>query len=556
MKRSALVALGAIALAGCVGNESRQEEPTNEVAQEVDSLATPSQFNSTRFLEQSSFGPTEANVSHVMTVGINGGSGAISEQFGATRTLYDFSATAPDLGAQFYFNAMSKPDQLRQRTAFALSQIMVVSQNRFKNGSTDDGRVPMGGYLNVLSGDAFATFTTLLHDLTVNIAMGRYLDMVNNKAFAANGTPLSPNENYARELLQLFTFGLDLLNDDGTPVLDANSKKIPAYTQDQVENLSHVLTGWTFGGLPCPTRGHSNPSNYTVPMIPCDVNHDPASYALFNGFSTTAGLGAAAHLDEAINNIVAHQNVPPFICKQLIQHLVTSNPSGAYVARVVAKFKDDGTGAHVRGNMAAVVRGILQDVEARGAAAPVDTATSVYGHLRSPALLMTNLLRWTGATVTLSNPVVVPPPAVDDGAVQLNTWGTLMHQYVPRPPSVFSYYAPSTPLPGAPGFVGPEFGITDTATSFARSNFLSAALLKGIPGITLNLSTIPSDSNLMADWLSTTLMHGQMSAELRTVVLAAVNDAAFTNGTITDPNVKKAMGLYVVVVSREYQVQR
>jgi hypothetical protein len=336
--------------------------------------------------------------------------------------------------------------------------------------------------------------------------------------------------------------------------MSIRQSKIPAYTQDQVENLSSVLTGWTFGGLPCPTRGHSNPSNYTVPMIPCDVNHDPGSYALLNGFSTTAGLGASAHLDEAIANIVAHQNVPPFICKQLIQHLVTSNPSTAYVARVVAKFKDDGTNQHVRGNMAVVIRTILQDVEARGAVAPKDTVTSVYGHLRSPALLMTNLLRWTSATVTMTNPVVAPP--ADDGVGQLNTWGTLMHQYVPRPPSVFSYYAPSAPLPGAPGFVGPEFGITDTATSFARSNFLSAALLKGIPGVTLNLSAVPSDSNLMADWLNTTLMHGQMSAELRAVVLTAVNDAAFTNGNIPDPNVKKAMGLYVVAVSREFQVQR
>jgi uncharacterized protein (DUF1800 family) len=370
MKRSALVALGSIALAGCIADGSlpdgsRQDEKTAEAIQPVESLITPSRQNVIRYLEQSSFGPNQTNVNYVHSVGITA---AITGQLAAPATVFDTDVDAPALSAQFFYNAMTASNQLRQRTAFALSQILVVSQATF-GSATDDGRVPMGGYLNKLSADAFKNFRTVMYDLTVNPAMGRFLNMVNNNAFTAAGAPLPPNENYARELLQLFTLGVDLLKDDGTPALDLNNQRQDAYSQDQVENLSHVLTGWTYGGLPCPTIGATNPVDYTVPMIACAVNHDSAKYDLLDGDSTVQGAGPAASLNVALDSIFYHQNVPPFISKQLIQQLVTSNPSPAYVSRVVAKFKDDGAG--VRGNLAVVIRAILEDDEARGAVPPL-----------------------------------------------------------------------------------------------------------------------------------------------------------------------------------------
>jgi hypothetical protein len=552
MKRSALVALGSITLAGCIADGPLPDEKTAVAAQPiVESLVTPSRQNVIRYLEQSTFGPTLTSVTYVHSVGI---SAAITGQLAAPVTVFDTDVDAPAISAQFFYNAMTQTNQLRQRTAFALSQILVISQATFGT-ATDDGRVPMGGYLNKLSADAFKNFRTVMYDMTVNPAMGRFLNMVNNNAFTTAGTPLPPNENYARELLQLFTLGVDLLNDDGTPALDANGQRQDAYSQDQVENLSHVLTGWTYGGLPCPaTVGLTNPVNYTVPMIPCYLNHDNAKYDLLDGDSTVQGALPAASLNVALDSIFYHQNVPPFISKQLIQHLVTSNPSPAYVGRVVAKFKDDGTG--VRGNLGAVVRAILEDDEARGAVPPL-AQQAQYGHLRSPALLITSALRWLNTSVTLANPVVPPPPVTvpptplppADGAVQLSNYSAGLRQSVPRPTTVFSYYPPSSPLPGNPALVGPEFGITDTGTAFGRSNFLNNVFLRGIPNVTVDWSVLPTDTTLLMTWLDHNMMHDTMSSQLYALV----------SESITDPTVpvasQQALAVYLVTVSPEYQVQ-
>ncbi|MFY0580076.1 DUF1800 family protein [Cystobacter fuscus] len=322
------------------------------------------------------------SVEHVVDVGITQ---AISEQLSAPRYTYDGTTTSKEIGSQFFYNAIMGKDQLRQRVAFALSQILVATSNGITDSQTtpeSEPKVAMAGYLNLLSANAFGNFRTLLDAITRDPAMGSYLDMVNNRAFDTAGKAIAPNENYARELLQLFTLGLHKLNDDGTVKLDANGVPLPAYTEAQVQAFSRALSGWTFASATgCPTKGRSNPANYAQPMVGCDVNHDSTSQTLLRGVVTTAGASATVHLKEALDNIFADPNLPPFICKQLIQHLVTSNPSPAYVSRVVAVFKNNGSG--VRGDLGAVVRKILEDTEARGPQPPL-SLYATFGRLGRP----------------------------------------------------------------------------------------------------------------------------------------------------------------------------
>jgi uncharacterized protein (DUF1800 family) len=554
MKRSTLMFVGASALAGCAPGVRDPQERTAEAASAAESLTTPSQANSLRYLEQSTFGPTAAGAAHVMSVGITG---AITEELSRPASLYvtawPDAVTPPlDLGAQFFQIALTQPDQLRQRVAFALSQILVVSLSTF-TGLTDKGFAAEGTYLNTLGVDALGNYRSILRDISVNPAMGRYLDMVNNNAFTALGAAAPPNENYARELLQLFTVGLDTLDDNGNVVIDPNTgKPMPTYTQDEVENLSHVLTGWTYGHLACPLKGKTRVLTnntpmatillaYSTPMIPCDVNHDPTPQTFLGGGTTEtlkAGYTSLANqnLDEALDVIFNHANLPPFICKQLIQHLVTSNPSPAYVGRVVAVFKSDGTPQKTRGNMAAVVRAILEDTEARGPVPPFAQQAS-FGHLRSPALFLTNTLRWTNATVT--------------NFTKINAYSSVMGQNVPAPPTVFSYYPPSAALPGSATLLGPEFAINNTSTMFNRANFLDALLFTGnVTGTTLNLATIPSDTNGLLDWLNNYMLHGTMSNQLKSIVLDAITDPTLPAGKA------QQLGLYLVAVSPEFQIER
>ncbi|NPC85312.1 DUF1800 family protein, partial [Pyxidicoccus fallax] len=387
---------------------SPSAEPLAEQRQPIESLERPSEENAIRFLEQATFGPRLANgaatppidsVERVVSVGITQ---SLTDQFNAPRSMFDGRTESRDLGAQFFVNAVRGQDQLRQRMAFALSQIFVVSQwdiPDIKSTPESESKLAMAEYLNLLSSNAFGDFRQLLEALTKSPAMGTYLDMANNKAFRPNGKPVAPNENYARELLQLFTLGLHKLNEDGTQQLDAEGAPIPAYTEAHVQAFARALSGWTYHGPTCPTVGRSNPASYARPLMACDVNHDSSAQVLLRGVSTTAGGTAAQHLEQALDNVFADPNLPPFICKQLIQHLVTSNPSPAYVRRVVNVFKNNGSG--VRGDLRAVVSAILTDNEARGPRPPL-AQYATYGHLRPPALFITNVVRWLNVRLDMS----------------------------------------------------------------------------------------------------------------------------------------------------------
>lgn len=553
MRRTALLLMVALAL-GCNSAEPAAET-VGEAALAVESLTAPSRPNAIRLLEQASFGPKLTDIDHVMTQGV-GISGYITEQLAKPAGTYtgwnsNSNATPPitgrDVAADIFEHAVNGDDQLRQRVTLALQQIFVVSM------TTVSDHAAMADYLTMLRKDAFVNFRTLMADVTLHPAMGKMLNMANNVAFNTSSVAIAPDENYARELMQLFTMGLSELNDDGTQKLDCTGdgvadpapcsaatggKPIPTYTQDQVENLAHALTGWTYyrevGGIvKCPTVGARNNTNYSKPMIPCDVNHDSSAKEILTGKSTTAGGTALTHLNQALDILFKDNSTPPYICKQLIQHLVTSNPSPAYVQRVVAKFKNNGSG--VRGDMAAVIRAILQDDEARGPVPPFAVQGS-YGHLRPPMLLITNTVRWLNGTTT--------------AGTSLNSWSSRMGQYLPRPASVFSYYPPSQPLPDGSGLLGPEFAITSSATTMDRANFLNAILFGTVSGTTLDFSVLPDDPAQMLQWVDDNILHDTMSAAMKSIILDAITNASVPAAK------RKPLALYLAMSSSDYQTER
>ena len=429
---------------------------------------------------------------------------------------------------------MSDADQLRQRVAFALSQIFVVS------GVEIYEAYGMADYQNMLLNDAFANFRTLLQDVTLSPVMGHYLNMADNdKTNAALGT--SPNENYGREVMQLFSIGLYELNPDGSQMLDSTGAPIPTYDQSVIEGFSSVFTGWTFPPLAGAASQWTNPINYDGVMVAFDSHHEPGTKLLLNGLTLPAGQTSAQDLQMALDDIFNHPNVGPFIGKQLIQHLVTSNPSPAYIARVSAVFADNGSG--VRGDMGAVVQAILTDPEARGDA----PAAANFGRLREPALFITAMLRSLGGQ--------------SDGVLPRNAISA-MGQPIFTPQTVFNFYPPSFVLPGTET-LAPEFGIDDAATALARANFVNTVIMQGgakpDPTVTGSTGTSIDLTALSAigfpiglvNQLNQTLMHGSLSNSASNIILAALNAQP-----TTDPLAAARTASYLMLSSAQYQVER
>ncbi|HMS38728.1 MAG TPA: DUF1800 family protein, partial [Pyrinomonadaceae bacterium] len=347
----------------------------------------------------------------------------------------------------------NEEQQLRRRVSWSLHQIFVVSGRTLRQPSQ------MLPYIQILDKNAFGNYRTLLEEMTLSPAMGAYLDM-------AISTNQNPNENYAREILQLFSIGLDMLNQDGTPMLDGQGNRIPTYNQENIVNLAKIFTGWTYCNTGCP-NSQSVPGivNFRDPMIVFPANHDTSTKNLLNYPGATpfvpAGQTPEQDLDNALDNIFNHPNTAPFISKLLIQQMVTSNPTPAYVGRISAVFRNNGQG--VRGDLKAVVRAILLDPEARG---NIKTDPN-YGKLREPVQLITNLLRPFNPTA--NNNITVPASCngLSDGAI--NTVTQPIDQDVWNPPTVFNYYPMEYIIPNTP-LSGPEFQIFSTGTALKRPN--------------------------------------------------------------------------------------
>jgi uncharacterized protein (DUF1800 family) len=526
-----------------------------------------------RLLEQATWGPTSAEVQRVRAMGLRA---FVEEQFNAPVANPAKGSNYPDLEfppddqqqgcpsgsppecsrdkysiypvqKTFFASALSGQSQLRQRVAFALHQVMVVSGRDITRPSW------MTVYLQLLDRNAFGNYRTLLEELTLNPAMGEYLDM-------RRSTRTNPNENYAREILQLFSVGVNEMNPDGTPRLDSDGNPVPTYTQEHVNEFTRVLTGWNFQ-----TAIAAGVTNYRDPMVPRGgTTHDTGAKTLLGGQQVAACAGtnadcARSDLAAALDNIFNHPNVGPFVAKHLIQHLVTSNPSPAYVGRVASAFDNDCAGlypespcSNARGNLRAVVRNILLDPEARG-----DRKTDPnYGRLREPVQYLTNILRAFNAT--------------SDGVLGNRSSGgdlpNLLDQPVFQPPTVFSYYPPDYEVPGTK-LLGPAFGILSTSTTLRRANVANQLIYTGIAagannptGTQLNLSSLEAlaaadqTGGQLVEELNRLLLHAAMSAQTRAAVLTAVqaiptSDAAFAR--------KRAQtAAYLVVTSSQFDVQR
>jgi uncharacterized protein (DUF1800 family) len=549
-------------LAACGGGGGNTADSPMPAATPTPIPAPVGATDAARLLEQATFGVTASDVAHVQSVGIDA---YINEQLTYAPTQYTgYSYTPhtapvgcmgdgsnpPDASSlcardqytpfqvqrDFFTHALNNPDQLRQRVAFALSQIMVVSSVEIYEA------YGLADYQNVLLNDALGNYRTLLQDVTLNPAMGHYLDMANSdETNPQNGTV--PNQNYAREVLQLFSIGLVALNPDGTQQLDASGAPIPTFDGATIEGFASVFTGWTYPPLPGANSQWTNPINFVGTMVAFPDHHQSGTKALLNGYTVPANQTPAQDLANALDNIFNHPNVGPFISQQLILHLVTSNPSPAYVARVAAVFANNGQG--VRGDLSAVVRAILTDAEARGAA----PTTNVFGHLREPALFITSTVRSLGGQ--------------SDG-VLLRSASSAMGQPMFSPDTVFSFYPPSYQIPGTQT-VAPEFGIDNAATALARANFINTVIMHGgatpdptvtgSTGTTINLTPLSSAANntaLIAQ-LNQTLMHGSLPSDASNIILAAANSVAASS---TDPLAVARAASYLILTSAQYQVER
>ena len=455
----------------------------------------------------------------------------------AVATCYRDNYTPFPLQLQFFRNAVSGTDQLRQRVAFAYSQIFVIS------GIDIKPVYGVRGFQQMLLDNAFSNYRTLLQRVTLNPAMGDYLDMVNNdKPNAAAGT--NPNENFAREVLQLFSIGLVKLNADGSTVKDATGKAVPSYDQSVVSALARAFTGWTYAPLPSATSKWTNTVNYLGDMVPFDAHHDMAAKTLLNAQALPAGQTATKDLNDALDLIYKHPNVGTFVGRQLIQALVTSNPTPAYVARITAVFNDNGQG--VRGDMKAVVRAILVDTEAR-AERPFDP---VFGKLRDPAVYAAGVARAFGATT--------------DG-VYLNAQSSAMGQGVYMPPSVFSFYPPDYALPNSATLLGPQFGLQNTTTTVARLNYLYSLFystngiaadptVAGSIGTRIDLTSyaaLASVPTTLVDQLDANMTHSSLSSTERNSIVSAVNAVS-----ASDPVGRVRMAAYLISASPRYQITR
>lgn len=550
-------------------------------APRVVSDTVASDAEAARFLAQATFGPTLEDIARLRQIGY---SAWINEQVGfpvsSQLTFMKNAAQRAGTGDSvrrdwrldaWFVNALGgkdpiKPtvlhrDQLRQRVAFALSEIFVVSD------ATSDllGNAPHGmtHYYDTLARDAFGNFRTLLEDVTLHPVMGIYLSMMQNqKPDPVNN--IRPDENYAREVLQLFSVGLVRLNADGTPLLDANQQPIPAYDQDTVKGFAHVFTGWTFNG--CQAQGYfdcyyydSSAPAWVTPMENQAAYHASAQAKQllnYTGVSLPGGVLAAGgsgrgDLDAALDNIFRHPNVGPFIGRQLIQRLVTSNPSPAYVGRVAAAFNDNGQG--VRGDLRAVVTAVLMDPEARDPASQPEH----FGKVREPILRLTHL--WRALNAKSKSGFLDEFWTLDGNLGQSPMYAS----------SVFNFFSPRYSPIGEISqlqLAAPELQLATDYMLPANESYLMRKIFDayvGNPGgigddeIAINLSrdlALAGNPGALIDRYNTLFLSGQMSAPMRQVLLERLNGMPANTTAAKRERVQEA--LYLIVNSPEYVVQK
>ncbi len=509
-----------------------------------------------RFLTQSTFGVTDNDISTLRSSSLSAWitqqmampPTALHQSWIETRTPQVATVTANQFYESFWSQAANAPDQLRQRVKFALSEIFVISLN--------DANIDIRGaasYYDMLGANAFGNYRNLLEQVSLHPMMGIYLTHLGNQR-EDPATGRHPDENYAREVMQLMSLGVYRLSLDGTPSSE------PSYTADDISNLAKVFTGFSWYS-PTPnnttfTGGQRNADAAVRPMI---------AYSGFHSISAKTFLGVtipatttpdpAGDLRIALDTIFNHPNVGPFISKQLIQRLVTSNPSGAYVSRVATVFNNNGSG--VRGDMAAVVRAVLTDSEARDAAGGAN-----YGKLREPIVRVGNWMRTFNAASASGNYLITSTSA-----------NTSLSQSPLASPSVFNFYRPGYIPPntrlGAQGLTAPEFQIVDEVSVAGYLNTLQTTINTGIgTGNDVRSAyageiAVAGDPAALTERMNRLLLYGSMSTGLRNRIIQALTAVAVpastgsNQATIDAALLNRAkLAAFMTMASPEYLVQR
>ena len=502
-----------------------------------------------RFLNQATFGATDADIHHLSLIGYQPW---LNEQFAASQTLMTPGVeqalivnTQPACSSgdvkcnagtflennegqvytenAFWQQSLTAPDQLRQRVAYSLHEMLVISM-----ASTGVENMPRGTahYWDTLAADSFGNFRQLLEDVTLNPMMGQWLAMQGNDKGDAN---TDPDENYAREVMQLFTIGLYQLNDDGSQKLDGTGKPIPTYSNTDVIGLARVFTGFSWN-----VPGNTSDSAWSdccmyvgpgqgedlLPMQSYPSHHSTKEKGFLGVTIPASGTGDPnGDLKIALDTLFNHPNLPAFFSKQMILHLVTSNPSPEYVSRVAAVFKDNGLG--VRGDLKAVITAILMDPEARDTAA--GASNPQFGKLREAILRYTH---WARAFTAQSR-----TGGYWIGSTEDPIWG--LGQMTLRSPTVFNWFAPGYVPPGTSieqaGMTGPEFQMTNVSSVVGYLNYMQTAVgsdttsgfdIFSSYSAEMNLATNPG---ALVDRVNLLLMSGEMDSTLYSQILSAVS---------------------------------
>jgi uncharacterized protein (DUF1800 family) len=534
-----------LGLAGCSGGSGGGGGGGEPPPPPPPTITTAEAF---QFLNQATFGATETDADRVTSMRYEAWIDDQMRQPASLQLPHVQSIPIPEFIGElqqdridiWFRNVLHGDDQLRQRVAFALSEIMVVSQL----GTLNNQPYALASYYDMLARNAFGNYRDLIEEVTLHPAMGVYLSMLGNeKPDPVNN--IRPDENYARELMQLFSIGLVELNIDGTIRIDDQGQPIPTYDQPIIEGFAHVYTGWTYAGAPQFRGAQPNLLNQVIPMQLWQSFHDTGSKTLLNGFVVPAGQSGEQDLEMALDNVFNHPNVGPFMAIRLIQRLTTSNPSPQYVERVARVFNDNGAG--VRGDLGAVVKAVLLDPEARS-----NPNSATDGKIKEPLLRLTQLFKAYDATS-------------QSGRYPLGFAYIVFGQGPLQSPSVFNFFSPFYAPPGEisnSGLVAPELEIATEYLNTYITNYFFYQVF-GLNQTNQDLEpddvyidfsaemAIASDVDALINMVASKLLGGDISDTLRNEIagmLALIPEA--------DAAIRAAEAIYFVATSPEFAYQR
>ncbi|MDR3427236.1 DUF1800 domain-containing protein [Silvimonas sp.] len=538
------LAAGAALLSACGGGGGGSSDTV--AAAPTPSAAPVTSADASRLLSQAGFGASDDLLSQVQTQGTSAWLDAqmalptsqghydwmVANGYNVVANLY----SSGGIDNSLWHKLISSPDVLRQRMVLAYSEIFVVSLIGLPIAWP---QFTVAAYVDLLEANAFGTYRQLLQAVALSVGMGSYLNMRGNQ----KGNPATgrqPDENFAREVMQLMSIGLYLLNPDGSLQLDGQGQPIPTYDQTTITTLASVFTGWDAGGA-----NNLDPAFVRTPMVNTASRHDSTAKSLL-GINIAAGTDAATAMGQVLDALASHQNTAPFISRQLIQRLVCSNPSPAYIQRVATVFANNGAG--VRGDLKAVIKAILLDTEARATPDPANTTS---GKLREPVIRFVQWARTFNATTATGKWGIgdLSDPASKLGMSPL------------RSPSVFNFFRPGYVPPdsqlGTLNLTSPELQITNESTVVGYINFMQNAVTKGVadvvPGYSAEL-LLAVDANALVQRYALLLACNGLSADTVATITTAVS--SISTSTSAGQLARVQAAILLVMVCPEYLVQK